>query len=404
MISDSRKGTFDMKKIHLKTYLIFLFFFLLVGCTDKSDKDEENSPIGEPFNEQQGNGGVDIDDSSNSGAIVDGSDKKDEMFQKPYAVISSEKISKLTYYVEKGELKEIKFKRVNERIGSHGTEFTLDFELAICNGEIQLGASYDCFEKCQIPNCEDKILLKSELDDILPFYRVLDITTNEVLKIYPNEIEEEYYIRSIFVSPDLSEVIMLTSCGALYYDGNKIEKIIPEYDEKFINLRQAKVLSTNGKMLVTGFDSDYANLCCYIFDWSSDEVVERIYPSEFGGNDGLKEYGWTGEIRYGTYMKNGYLTIVDFLTGREDITEIPEEKIRYVETISEDWFVVLADYGYIIEKATGRTIGRTEYIIQMGAEDKIFNVGLLPSDKDIYFWVMMYGSEESNVYKINLSQ
>lgn len=135
---------------------------------------------------------------------------------------------------------------------------------------------------------------------------------------------------------------------------------------------------------------------------ATDELTEQKYTNDEYAPDGVRTYkvATCEEYRYGTCYRNGYLTLIDFMTGREDETEVLADKVRCIRSISEDCFFVLADYAYFFEKSTGRTLAKTEHEIVPTKEGESFDVAIVPSDEGLYFYLKGDSAEDAEIYRI----
>ncbi len=407
-----------MKRYGLSIIMICLLSFACIGCGkgDSSDVVGSKNPIANSQDEQPSdtinNGANESDKGTNEGGIIvdeeDTPDEEEIIYQEPYTVVSNI-LMWINWFVEEGEVKEIEFSEYTAEIIPQVKYSKFGVTWAYVNEELYLGGKSGWYSTQKIPGCEDKVLLsyqQKELDYKAPFFRVFDINTKEILSIYPDYIEADYYVEEVWVSPDLSDVVFLTKTEVYYYDGTRVTKI-EQFEDKLEGLTSTVITMEEGKILVLGTNSKLSEVCCYVYDFATDELIERKYSSDAESDEYIvtydQDYGGLG-FRYGRCYKNGYFTIVDLLTGREDKTEIPKEKIRHVENISEDWFFVLADYGYFIEKSTGRIVAKTEYEIAPSKEDDGFTVALVPSDEDIYFCLKAVDSEAGIIYKIELDE
>lgn len=390
-----------MKKYILNIVIMSLFLFLCIGCGKEDSLDVEGNK--KPIENNQGEQSAHI---INSG--VNDNSEGEIVYQEPYAVVS-EISSRINLYVEDGEVKKMEFSKYSGEMIPQEKYSNFGVEWAYVNGELYLGKGEGWYYTHKISNCEDKVLLEaSNLEGGLdygdvPQFRVFDINTKEIISIYPDYIEEEYYISDVWISSDLSNVVFFDGGTVFYYDGTQVS-IIEQFENRLENVRDSEITMADGKILVLGYGSARQEIYCFVYDIVRDEFKEYKYTSSYVMEDGLYTYElFSNDFRYGRCYTDGYLTIVDLLTGREDKTEIPKEKTRWVENISEDCFFVLADYGYFIEKATGRIVAKTEYEIAPSKEGVIFDVKLIPSDEDIYFYLRMYSSEEGEIYKIDLN-
>ncbi len=381
-----------MKRRFFSTVIILVFLVLCVGCNKEQNQDEVNNSnsIEETQGEQLPEEEIEDSVIIGEGEVVE---EEPDSYQEPYTVVQISSPWQ-QWYVEKGEVKEIEFSEYSAEIipGEKDTKFTITS--SYINGKLYLGRSQG-YHANKIPQSDDKILLESfwlGLDFDQASFRVLDINTKEILTIYPDNVEKDYYVNEVWVSPDLSEVAFMTDSEVYYYDGTQVTELEP-FNGKIKSFDSYTIMMKDGKLLVIA-DGLYLG-DCYIYDFATNELTECNLPNMQQNVHRLGSH-------YGYSYRDGYFTIIDLLTGREDKTELSQNMIRHVQGISEDWCFVLADYAYFIEKSTGRIIAKTEFEIARSNGSDTFTVDLLPSDEDIYFCIQLNDSEEKVVYKIEL--
>ncbi len=414
-----------MKRYGLSIIMICLLSFACIGCGkgDSSDVVGSKNPIANSRDEQPSDTINNGENDSDKGGIIvddeDGSDNGDTpdngevVYQEPYATVSNAQMW-TNWFVENGEVKDIKFSEYTAEIIPQESYSKFSIEWTYINEKLYLGKEQAWFYVDKLPNSEDKVLLKSWNIDYEyegPHFRIFDINTKEILSIYPDNVEEDYHVKEVWVSSDLSMVVFFDGGRVLYYDGIQVTEI-EQFKGKFDGLYSSALMVEDGKVLALGKNVEDKITYCYVYDFATDELMERKYSWGAESDEYIDTYEWCTkahgygwlDFRYGSAYRDGYFTIIDLLTGREDKTEIPKEKVRHVENISEDWFFVLADCGYFIEKSTGRIIAKTEYEIRPGKKDVRYRTLLVPSDEDIYFCLKVVDSEAGIIYKIELNE
>ncbi len=396
-----------MKKI------LFLLIVLTLGLTAcKGNEPNQDNQVVEDNNkidsgDEQDNSGEEQDNAQNDGTQ---NDIAEVIYMEPYATSDT-----INVYVENGEVKDMEFSTFSGKYSYMGVDYNLRFEWAYACGSVHYGEIFfreEWFDVVEMPNSPEKVLLYKNFGEIGmdPVYQIADLKTNTIEPIYEESFWQKNYIRDVYVTSDFSQMAVIGSndLGIViyYYNGNEMmditDKFPIDWDERYYTSYDIAIVETSILLLLESYNGIDGEIYCYTYDYFKDEFKVTVD----GVIDGSIDYDYTisapilqRDIRYGQCNRDGYFNIVDLLTGRMDQTEILVNEIRRRIDIDEEYLFILADYGYVIEKATGRIVAQSEYPFKnRGADMKI-----IPSDEDIYVYIgITQGSYP--IYKIEFQK
>ncbi len=391
-----------MKKLSCKILIVGLFLLICFGCSQNRENSiKPNESIqNEPSTNVSDGEGNDNNNEGNGIVIDEDDNQEDVIYEEPYAIVT-ELGWPMKWCVLDGELTEMKYEEYYGHIYPQEKYSEFSVEWSYINGKLYLGRELKWYTSEKIPNSEDKILLSYKmpgLDEDGPYYRVFDLSTKEILNIYPEYLDYEYVMTGIAFSLDCSDVVFMCDTEIYHYNGTEVTKV-EAFKEKLAPLSLPRMMMEDEKILVLGLDFETHEICRYVYDLTTEELIEQRYPT---ASSGSSAWLYRKDIRYGTSYEGEYMELVDFLTGRKDRTDIPTEEVHHTININEECFLVLADYGYLIEKVNGRLVAKTEHELLLSDEDAQCTIDIVPSDEDLYFYMQYEDSEEILIYKIEV--
>lgn len=370
--------------------ILFLILVLMLGLTAcKGNEPDQDNQIVE--NNDKIDSGEEQDNAQNDGTQ---NDIAEVIYMEPYATTDT-----INVYVENGEVKEMEFSTFSGKYSYMGVDYNLRFEWAYACGSVHYGEIFwreVWFDVVEMPNSPEKVLLYKRFGEIGmdPVYQIADLKTNTIEPICDESFWQENYINDVYVASDFSQMAVIGENNfkpvIYYYDGNEMRDITDKFpidwDERYYTSYGIEIAGSSILLLLTTYNGVNEEVYCYVYDYLKDEfkvTVDGVISGSYEREDTLTVFTLDRNFRYAWANKDGYFTIVDLLTGRMDKTEILVDQIRGCMKIDEEYLFILADYGYVIEKATGRIVAQSEYPFQ----NRGYDMKIIPSDEDVYVYI-----------------